>query len=109
MPTCIGVILCGVRRTGAFLGTDRRLIGQTATYMSTFVWHTQCAAAMLRFSSFNGNVVCYAVGCREAVVAAALAARRTLLVSMAKGLLSAISYCHQRGVAHCGIGAGGCG
>jgi hypothetical protein len=44
--------------------------------------------------------------CREAVIAAALASRRTLLVSLAKGLLSAISYCHQRGVAHCGIGAG---
>lgn len=47
--------------------------------------------------------------CREEVVAAALAARRRLLVSIASGLLSAISYCHQRGVAHCGIGAGEAG
>jgi serine/threonine protein kinase len=39
-------------------------------------------------------------------VAAALAARRSLLVGMAAGLLSAISFCHQRGVAHCGVGAG---
>lgn len=44
--------------------------------------------------------------CREAVVADALAARRKLLVTIASGLLSAISYCHQCGVAHCGIGAG---
>lgn len=46
------------------------------------------------------------LNCREEVIAAALAARRELLVKIASGLLSAISYCHQRGVAHCGIGAG---
>lgn len=44
--------------------------------------------------------------CREAAIAAALAARRALLREAAAGLLRAISYCHRRGVAHCGLGPG---
>ena len=51
-------------------------------------------------------VIHCSVVCRDDIVAAALASRRQLLVTIASGLLSAISYCHQRGVAHCGIGAG---
>jgi serine/threonine protein kinase len=44
--------------------------------------------------------------CREQAVALALRSRRTLLQRIAQGLLQALSYCHSRGVAHCGLGPG---
>jgi len=39
-------------------------------------------------------------------VAAALQGRYSLLQSIAEQLLQALSFCHQRGVAHCGLGTG---
>lgn len=44
--------------------------------------------------------------CREDAVAAALQARYNLLQAVARGLLEALSFCHQKGVAHCGLGCG---
>jgi serine/threonine protein kinase len=46
------------------------------------------------------------LSCREQAVALALRSRRTLLQRIAQGLLQALSYCHSRGVAHCGLGPG---
>eukprot|EP00878_Enallax_costatus_P042877 GHUV01050381.1.p1 GENE.GHUV01050381.1~~GHUV01050381.1.p1 ORF type:complete len:402 (+),score=133.27 GHUV01050381.1:1444-2649(+) len=43
---------------------------------------------------------------REDAIAAALQARYNLLAAIARGLLQALSFCHQRGVAHCGLGCG---
>ncbi|WIA19005.1 hypothetical protein OEZ85_003668 [Tetradesmus obliquus] len=43
---------------------------------------------------------------KEQAVALALRSRRTLLQRIAQGLLQALSYCHSRGVAHCGLGPG---
>ncbi|KAF6236642.1 hypothetical protein COO60DRAFT_1632418 [Scenedesmus sp. NREL 46B-D3] len=43
---------------------------------------------------------------KEHAVALALRSRRTLLQRIAQGLLQALSYCHSRGVAHCGLGPG---
>lgn len=39
-------------------------------------------------------------------MAAALQARHNLLRAIAQGLLAALSFCHQYGVAHCGLGSG---
>lgn len=49
---------------------------------------------------------CCLLDCREQAVALALRSRRTLLQRIAQGLLQALSYCHSRGVAHCGLGPG---
>eukprot|EP00775_Hariotina_reticulata_P006747 gene6747-6967_t len=43
---------------------------------------------------------------KEAAVAAAIQGRYSLLQGIAEQLLQALSFCHQRGVAHCGLGTG---
>eukprot|EP00879_Flechtneria_rotunda_P017025 GHRR01017826.1.p1 GENE.GHRR01017826.1~~GHRR01017826.1.p1 ORF type:complete len:362 (+),score=123.37 GHRR01017826.1:758-1843(+) len=43
---------------------------------------------------------------KEVAIATAVKSRHKLLQTIARGVLQALSYCHQRGVAHCGLGPG---
>lgn len=82
----------------------------SASHLQAWRIIPRCVPIRLSHAQRASPAATYLMSClltiREDAVSAALQARHNLLTAIARGLLQALSFCHQRGVAHCGLGCG---